>query len=144
MDITDRLDIAAPAATLWDLETDIEGWPIVLPTVTSAKRLDDGPLRVGSSARLEQPGLRPAVWSVSELEPGTSFTWGTRLFGVRTDAIHVIEPTADGCTNTLALRLYGWRGRVLGLLAGGRMRATIARENRAFRDAALARVADAG
>lgn len=138
MDISDTLDIAAPAAILWDLETDIEGWPTVLPTVTSAKRLDAGPLRVGSTARIEQPGLKPAVWTVTELEPGKRFAWWTSLFGVRTDAIHSIEPSGDGATNTLTLRLHGWRGRVLGTLLGGRMRDTIALENRAFREAALA------
>ncbi len=139
MDIIDRLDIAAPAAAVWDLETDIEGWPSVLSTVTNATRLDAGPLRVGSSARIEQPGLRPAVWTVSEVEPETQFTWWTTLLGVRTDATHRIDPSPDGCTSTLMLRTHGLRGRLLGAVLGGRMRATIARENRAFRDVAVAR-----
>jgi len=36
--------------------------------MTSVERLDDGPITLGSRARVKQPGQRPAVWTVTELE----------------------------------------------------------------------------
>ena len=38
--------------------SDVERWSEWTSTVTPAKRLDDGPLGVGSQARIEQPKIR--------------------------------------------------------------------------------------
>ncbi len=99
-------------------------------------RLDDGPFGLGSTARIEQPGLRPAIWTVTEFEPGRRFAWSTRLYGAPVLAAHTIEPTATGARNTLSLTLSGWRGRLLGLLLGGRMQDVLVTENASFRAAA--------
>ena len=138
MDIQHTLTIPAPVDTVWALTIDVERWPQVMPTVTRVDRPDDGPLSVGSSARLEQPGLRPAVWTVKTFEPGRRFAWTSRLLGASIVGRHDIEPVPDGVRNTLTLELGGLRGRLIGTLFGNRLRATLATENESFRRAALA------
>ena len=137
MDIRHTTTIDAPPATVWALTTDVERWPELMPTVRTVTRLDEGPFGLGSTARIEQPGLRPAVWTVTEFEPGRRFAWSTRLYGAQVLAGHTIEPAAGGgARNTLSLTLSGWRGRLLGLVLGGRMQGVLVTENASFRAAA--------
>ncbi|MEU7478443.1 SRPBCC family protein [Lentzea sp. NPDC042327] len=99
--------IAAPPAKVWEVVSDVERWPERIPTVDSVERLDAGPLAVGSRTRLVQPRLSPAVWTVTELTEGTSYTWQSRSAGVTVTAAHVVEPLADGSRLTLTLTMSG-------------------------------------
>ncbi|MEU1425162.1 SRPBCC family protein [Kitasatospora sp. NPDC005751] len=47
--------IHAPLGVVWKLQTDVEHWPAWQPPVTTADRLDDGPLRRGSAFRWTTP-----------------------------------------------------------------------------------------
>jgi uncharacterized membrane protein len=47
--------VKAPLSTLWKLHTDVAGWPAWQEPVTSAKKLDPGPLRAGSRFRWTTP-----------------------------------------------------------------------------------------
>ncbi|MFD1938539.1 SRPBCC family protein [Nonomuraea mangrovi] len=47
--------VKAPLSTIWNLHTDVEGWPSWQAPVTSMKRLDPGPLRKGSRFRWTTP-----------------------------------------------------------------------------------------
>lgn len=89
--------IAAPAPTVWDVLTDIETWPQWTASTTRVRRLDGGPLRIGSRARLHQPRLLPAVWTVVDLTP-TTFTWTAHTPGAATVAYHDLSPHPDGST----------------------------------------------
>jgi hypothetical protein len=53
---------------------DVERWPEW--TMTAVKKMDDGPLVVGSKVRVRQPKLLPAVWLVTELDENRAFTAG--------------------------------------------------------------------
>ncbi|HEX8867379.1 MAG TPA: SRPBCC family protein [Lentzea sp.] len=99
--------IAAPPERVWDLIVDVERWPERIPTVDSVERLDDGPLALGSRTKLSQPRLSPAVWTVTELTEGSSYTWESKTSGVTVVASHDVEPHADGCRLTLALTVSG-------------------------------------
>ncbi len=70
-----RIDIEAPVEQVWEVLRDVERWPQWAPTVTLVRRLDDGPLAVGSRVRVEQPRIPPTEYVVTELEPSRSFTW---------------------------------------------------------------------
>jgi carbon monoxide dehydrogenase subunit G len=99
--------IEAPPERVWAVLTDVERWPERIPTVTSVERLDAGPLRVGSRTRLEQPRLPTAVWTVTALAEGSSYTWESRSTGVTVTAAHVVEPHADGSRLTLSVTVSG-------------------------------------
>ena len=65
--------VKAPAETVWDLFTDVERWPQMTKSIDEARRIDGGPLRVGSEAIIKQPRLPRTRWKVTELQPGHSF-----------------------------------------------------------------------
>lgn len=90
------IDIGASLSRVWEVVVDVESWPQWTVSINSAKRLDDGPLRVGSSARIEQPKLRPMVWTVSELVPEKSFTWAGRVPGLVITGKHTLTALDDG------------------------------------------------
>lgn len=99
--------IAAPPERVWAAVVDVERWPDRIPTVDSVERLDAGPLAVGSRTRLQQPRLPTAVWTVTELTDGSSYTWESRSPGVTVTATHVVEPHPDGTQLTLSVKVSG-------------------------------------
>src|SRR3954462_2353161 len=70
-----RIDVEARGEQVWEVLREVELWPEWAPTVTSVRRLDDGPLAVGSRVRVEQPRIPPTEYLVTELDPSCSFTW---------------------------------------------------------------------
>jgi uncharacterized membrane protein len=115
------IDVAAPAAQVFDVYRDVAHWPDWTASVTSVERLDgSGPLQVGSRARVRQPKLPAATWQVTELVPGRSFTWVATGPGVRTTAGHVVEPTGEAsCRVTAWLEQAGALGGLMGRLTKG-------------------------
>jgi len=84
--------------------------------VTSVRRLDDGPLAIGSRVRVEQPRIPPTEYVVTELEPGRSFSWVATAPGVRTTARHLLEALGTG--NTRVLLAVEEAGPVGGVVMG--------------------------
>jgi carbon monoxide dehydrogenase subunit G len=104
--------ITASPDRVWSVVVDVDRWPERIPTVDSVERLDDGPLVVGSRTRLQQPRLPTAVWTVTELTPGASFTWESSSPGVLVTASHVVEPHPEGSQLTLAVDVSGPLSRI--------------------------------
>jgi uncharacterized membrane protein len=125
--------IAAPADEMWRLNTDIESWPAMSPTFVSVERLDDGPLRVGSTARVKQPGQRATTWTVTAVDPPRRFEWEASVLGVHMVATHEVVAVEGGCRNRLTLTMSGLRGRALGSVAGRLMQRSLATENEGFK-----------
>ncbi len=109
------IEIAAPAATIWTALTDIESWPSWTASTTRAQLLDNGPLTLGSRARLHQPRLPAAIWTVTDMAPGTAFTWRTHTPGVTTTGTHELHPLTD--TTTLARLTIDQTGPLSALVA---------------------------
>lgn len=129
--------IDAPAAKIWELSVDVERWPDVTPTMQTVQRLEPGPLTLGSTARVKQPGQGPAVWTVTRFLPGREFAWETRRLGVTMTGGHRVEETGDGRTrNTLSLEITGGVAKLVGLLIGKAIAKSIRLENEGFRTAA--------
>ena len=55
MQFETTVQIDASPQSVWEVMTDVERWPEWTTSVQRVERLDDGPLRVGSRARLKQP-----------------------------------------------------------------------------------------
>jgi uncharacterized membrane protein len=108
------VEIDAPPDTVWAVMSDAERWHEWTPSVRSVRRLDSGPLRVGSRALIRQPRFPPAVWKVTALDPGRSFTWKSGAPGMWVHAQHAVVPLSGGTRATLTLRYEGPLGRLLG------------------------------
>ena len=92
--ITDSaIDIDASATLVWDVFSDVEGWPDWTASVTSLRALDGPGLAVGKRFAIKQPRLPKLVWEVTALDEGTSWTWEQRSPGGRTVAVHEVRPT---------------------------------------------------
>ena len=110
------VDVAASAAAVYDTYADVERWPSWTASVTSVERLDQGPLRIGSKARIRQPKLPVAVWQVTSVVPGREFTWQVLKPGVLTTGTHRVTPlTDDSCRVTAILEQHGPIGFLVGL-----------------------------
>jgi uncharacterized membrane protein len=136
MDIRSELTIAAPVERVWDLTLDVERWPSLTPTMTSVERLDDGPIRVGSTARVVQPRQRPTTWTVTRVEPRSVFEWQTKVGPVTMTAVHRLTATDEGCRNTLVVEMSGFGSGLLSRLVGSKIRQAIDTENAGFKAAA--------
>jgi uncharacterized membrane protein len=108
--------IDAPAQRVWEVLFDVGRWPEWTPTIDSVERLDDGPLQVGSRAKVRQPKLPQASWQVTEVVDGRSFTWEAKGPGMRTIARHQVVPDATGSTVTLSIEQTGPLGALATLL----------------------------
>lgn len=112
--------IAAPTALVWTRIAAVADWPEWLPTVSRVEPATAKELAVGASFKVVQPKLRPAVWTVSTLNPGRNFIWVSANPGLRLWANHTVEQAPDdGCAIKLELRFSGFLAPLVALLAGG-------------------------
>jgi uncharacterized membrane protein len=133
MRISHQIPIDAPADTVWAVTMDIERWPDWTPTVRAATRLDDGPLKVGSVARLSQPMQPVAEWVVTEMVPGRLFSWQTRRPGLDMIATHRLQPQGSATENTLQVDCKGALAWLLWPLLRVAIGRALADENRALK-----------
>jgi uncharacterized protein YndB with AHSA1/START domain len=104
--------IDAAPAQVWEVLRDVAGWPGWTPTVTAVTILEGDEMQVGLRAAVRQPRLPRAEWTVTEVVPGTSFTWEATGPGLRTVARHVVEPDGEGTRLTLSIEQTGLMGGV--------------------------------
>ena len=115
MEQSTTIEIAAPPERVWEVLVDVERWSDWADTVTWVRRLDDGPLRPGSRAKVNQPRIPETEYVVIELDPGRSFTWVATGPGVLTTARHSIEPLSGGGSQVrLSVEQAGWLGSLVG------------------------------
>lgn len=102
------IKITSPPGRVWAIMSDVERWPRWTSIVRKIKRLDSGPLAVGSKAWIYQPKLLPARWVVAAMEPPRGFTWITSVPGILVRANHAIEPISNGSLVTLSITYTGF------------------------------------
>jgi uncharacterized membrane protein len=117
--VTVAVSINAPPHKVFALLCDVERWPEWTPTMISVQRLDNGPFAVGTSVRIRQPKLLPAVWRVTELKERSHFTWVTRAPGLLMRAGHVVKPEGAGARVELSFEISGLMAPLLSRLYGG-------------------------
>jgi hypothetical protein len=99
--------------------SDVDRWHEWTPSVTSVTRLGGAPFAVGSQVMIRQPKFPPALWKVTAIEPGKSFTWVSVAPGLRVVGRHQVEPTPTGSRATLSLDMQGILGGLWGRMTKG-------------------------
>jgi hypothetical protein len=105
--------------------------------MTSVERLQKGELAVGSTARVTQPKLKAAVYTVTECEPGKSFVWEMKATGVKVRAIHLVEDRGEGHARmTLGIEQTGALSGLIAMLYGKLTRQYVQMEAEGLKKAA--------
>ncbi len=94
----DSVEIAAPPELVWDVFSDVERWPEWTASVTSLVALDGAGLAVGKRFAIKQPRMPKLVWRVTEVNPGSSWTWEQRGPGASAGARHDVIAQPGGHT----------------------------------------------
>jgi hypothetical protein len=114
------VDIAASPGRVWEVLSNVEHWSDWTASVRWVRRLDEGPLRAGSQAKISQPRIPTVDWTVTELQPGQGFTWVSGGAAARTTARHSIEPIDGGGARVrLSVEQAGPIGTLVGRLYAG-------------------------
>jgi len=111
----DSIEIDAPAQLVWEVFSDVEHWPEWTASVTSLVGHDGTNLAVGKRFSIKQPGMSKLNWKVTEIDPGSSWTWAQRSPGVLVRARHDVIAQPGG--RTLVRQQLDQRG-VIGALVG--------------------------
>lgn len=113
MRVVDTIYIEAPPEVVWRVTEEIERWPEWAPSVTSVSLVAGSRLRLGTIARIKQPGQPVADWIVTEHLPGRRFEWKTRRAGFRMIGVHTLRAEGTGTRNELELRAEGVMARIM-------------------------------
>lgn len=116
---TISIDIAAPPARAAAVMIDVARWHEWTASIRRVAILGGGALAVGRRALVRQPGVPPAFWKVTELDPARGFTWTSVAPGLLVIGRHYAEPTDGGCRATLSLDYTGFFGALMARLTLG-------------------------
>jgi hypothetical protein len=109
--------------------TDVRDWPRWTASIVSVDRLDDGPLAIGSRARIRQPRIPPLVWEVTDLTDHEMFSWVAASPGVRSIGRHILRDNGDGTVEIrVELEQHGPLAGLVRALTGRRTRRYLALE----------------
>ncbi|WP_324651789.1 SRPBCC family protein [Georgenia sp. H159] len=121
-------EVEAPVGEVWAVLTAPDRWPTWTASMDEVELLD-GRFGPGARVRVVQPRLRPAVWTVTDYDEGSRFTWTSTSPGVTTTGEHVLVPVGPDRTELrLRLRHEGPLAWLAHLLFGSRTRRYVALE----------------
>lgn len=118
------VEIAAPAAVVWEIFSDVTRWPDWTASIERVVPLDGPEIAPGRRFVIKQPRLPNLEWRVTELVPGASWAWRQAAPGATAYAVH--EVFADGPGRTLVRQSFEQRGPI-GVLIGRLFAATTRR-----------------
>jgi len=112
------LPTAAPPEALWQVLTDVQGWPAWNPGYVEARL--DGALVVGSKGHLKLANGPERPFEVWESQSPTFLRYGTSDFGTVIAFEYRFEPRLGGGTSvTVEATIKGWLSPLFGRLFGG-------------------------
>lgn len=113
------IEIGAAQQRVWDVLSNIEGWPQVTETVDVVELLTAGPVGKGSRVRLRQPKLPEGRWEVTTWDAPSFFEWQQKSGGVTIDAGHRVEALGDARSRlTLTIDMRGLLVPIMGRIYG--------------------------
>jgi uncharacterized membrane protein len=133
MRFDEQVTIDVGSDRVWSVYADVERWPEWTASIETVEFVHGHRVEVGARVRIQQPKLPVAVWEVTEVIPGRSWTWVAKAPGVRTTAVHAVEPLGPGSTEVHQSVI---QAGVLGALLG-RVWARLTREYLAMEAAGL-------
>ena len=105
------IEIDAPADRVWAVMSNVERWHEWTPSVTKVTLSGSGPIAVGRRATIRQPKFPPALWKITEIDQGRSFTWVSTAPFLRVVARHSVAALSSSRTRaTLSLQYFGLLG----------------------------------
>jgi uncharacterized protein YndB with AHSA1/START domain len=100
----DEIEIQAPIQTVWEIQTDVNGWPSWQTDVDQAHA--DGPLTEGSVFRWQTAGL-DITSTVEEVDPPNRIAWGGPAQGIVAVHVWTLEERDD---RVLVRTAESWEG----------------------------------
>lgn len=129
MRFAEQIAVAAAPDRVWAVYADVTTWPQWTASITSVELLDGATtLGLGTRARIRQPKLPVAVWEVTAIEPGHSWTWVAKAPGVRTTATHTVAADGAGTRVDSELAQEGALGWLIARAYAGLTRRYLAME----------------
>jgi Polyketide cyclase / dehydrase and lipid transport len=120
MRFEESIDIDVGQQRVWEVLSDIEGWPRRIETVDVAELLTPAPVTKGSRVRLKQPKLPEGTWDITVWEAPSYFEMRQRSDGITSIAGHRVEALEGGRSRlTLSVDMQGWLVPVVGLFSKG-------------------------
>lgn len=113
-----RVTIAAPAAKIWAVLSDLPRWPQWTPSVSAISVFASPPFGVGTLALVRQPRLPPALWRVTDWTADHGFAWRSTGLGFSVLGEHRIERSGEGCEVLLRITFSGLLSSFLASFAG--------------------------
>ncbi len=101
------ITIDVPPEKVWEALVDLPSWLGWNPHMREIASLTEGPLAVGSRARIVLRTGLSSRWEVTELSAGRSFTWASRVLGVPTTFGHEVEGADGGSRAVLWIDVSG-------------------------------------
>lgn len=123
------VDIDAPTQRVWEVLSDLEGWPRRIGTVETVELLTPPPLTEGSRLRLKQPKLPEGTWDVTVWDPPTYFEFRQESRGMTSVVGHRVEAlTGERSRLTLRLDMRGLLIPIVALFSRGMTDRYLSRE----------------
>jgi uncharacterized protein YndB with AHSA1/START domain len=117
------METTAPAERIWQLWTDVAGWPRWDTALVSAHL--EGPFAHNARGRLQSKGSPESTFRIVELEPGRSYTFAVPLLLAELHVRRALTPTPTGTRYTHEVSFVGPLGWLFGLLLGRQFRAML-------------------
>jgi uncharacterized membrane protein len=100
-----HIDVAPEV--VWRVWADVERWPEWTASMRKITRLEEGPLALDSSARVQANAPPTADWRVTEFEDGRFFKWEAQMTGAHAVGTHLVEAEGAGTKATMTFALEG-------------------------------------
>jgi uncharacterized membrane protein len=109
------IEIDAPQQRVWDVVSNIEGWPQVVETVDTVEVLTPAPITEGSRVRLKQPKLPEGTWDITIWDAPSYFEWTQKTNGIHSVAGHRVDALGESRSRvTLTLEMRGLLMSIVG------------------------------